>query len=57
MFSVLKKTRKFSSVLYRLIFEIHKRNIYHSRWLCFIEKILNSCGFSHFWLAQYVSEN
>ena len=45
------------SVLYRLKFEMHKRNIYHSKWLCLIEKILNSCGFSHYWLAQYVPEN
>ena len=36
---------------------MHKRNMYHSKWLCFIEKILNSCGFSHYWLSQYVPEN
>ena len=28
-----------------LTFEMHNKNMYHSKWLCFIEKILNSCGF------------
>ena len=51
------KQDKISSVLYRLTLEMHKRNMYHSKWLCFIEKILNSCGFSHYWLSQYVPEN
>ena len=36
---------------------MHKRNTYHSKWLCFIEKNLNSCVFSHYWLAQYVPVN
>ena len=32
------KQDKISSVLYRLTFEMNKKNIYHSKWLCFIEK-------------------
>ena len=51
------KQDKISSVLYRLILEMHMRNTFHSKWLSFIEKILNSCSFSHYWLAQHVPEN
>ena len=51
------KQDKISSVLYRLTFEMHRRTMYHTEWLCFIEKNLNSCGFSHYWLSQYVPEN
>ena len=50
------KQDKISSVLYRLILDMHMRNTFHSKWLSFIENILNSCGFSHYWLAQQVPE-
>ena len=50
------KQDKISSVLYRLILEMHMRNTFHSKWLSFVENILNSCGFSHYWLAQHVPE-
>ena len=53
----MNKIKLISSVLYRLTFELHKRITYHSKWLCFIKTILNSCRSSHDWLAQYVPEN
>ena len=51
------KQDKISSVLNRLILEKHMRNTFHSKWLSFKENILNSCVFSHYWLAQHVPEN
>ena len=36
---------------------MHIKHFYHSEWLVCIEKVLNDCGYSEFWLSQSVPQN
>ena len=51
------KQDKICSLLYRLLFKLEEHNLLHSKWLFNVEKTLNDCGLSEFWLAQYVPKH
>lgn len=53
---VCGKQGKISVMLYNLIYNMHLRNIYTSKWLKSIENTLNLCGYSEYWLNQTVPE-
>jgi hypothetical protein len=36
---------------------MHQWDIFHSKWICCIEDILNDCGYSEYWIAQNVTKN
>lgn len=36
---------------------MHIKQFYHSKWLTCIENVLNTCGYSKFWLSQNVPQN
>ena len=36
---------------------MHQWGIFHSKWICCIENILNDCGYSEYWIAQNVTKN
>ena len=40
-----------------ILYNIHNRNSFHSKWICSIENILNECGYSEYWLTQYVHKS
>ena len=40
--------------MYRLIFEMDKRNIYHSPWIKFVKESLEQLGFAEYWINQSV---
>lgn len=51
---VCNKQDKISAMLYKLLFNMHKKDFFHSKWITYIENILNDCGFSEYWIAQNV---
>ncbi|MCG8429684.1 MAG: hypothetical protein MJA29_00695, partial [Candidatus Omnitrophica bacterium] len=51
---ILDNTNKISSVLYKIMLDLHCKNMLHSAWIVHIEKILNDCGMSNLWLSQEV---
>lgn len=54
---VCGKQDKIPSVLYNLVFKMHSRNIYFSKWIDCVERTLNNCGYSEYWLNHHVPEN
>ena len=40
---------KLSSFTYKIIYNLHTNNIYHSLWILFVKKILCDYGFSGVW--------
>jgi hypothetical protein len=50
--SVPNRQDKIAAVLYNLLYFMH---IQH--WVCCIEKLLNDCGLSEYWLTQNVPKN
>ena len=40
-----------------ILYNIHNRNFFHSKWICSIENILNECGYSEYWLTQNVPKS
>ena len=48
---------KISVMLYKQLFTMHEWGIFHSKWMCCIEYILNDCGYSEYWIAQNVTKN
>lgn len=51
------KQDKISSILYKLLYTMHNRNMYHSEWIRCVENTLNECGCSEYWLTQNVSKS
>jgi hypothetical protein len=54
---ICNKQDKISDMLYKLLFTMHQWDIFHSKWICCIENILNDCGYSEYWIAQNVTKN
>ena len=54
---VSDKLDKISCILYNLMYKMHTRGFYSSKWLVCVENTLNDCGFSEFWIYQNVSAN
>ena len=48
---------KIAEVLYKLLYNMHIKHFFHSKWVCCIEKLLNGCGLSEYWLTQNVPKN
>ena len=53
---VCGKKDKISSILYKLMYKMHTRNFYSSKWLECVQNTLNNCGFSEYWIYQSVPE-
>ena len=49
---IATNNNKLSNKIYQVLFNMHVANIYSSPWICVIENILNSCGFTYIWLQQ-----
>ena len=47
-------TPKLSSVLYQLLLNLYKRDIYKSPWISTVKNILDGCGFSGVWDNQFI---
>lgn len=54
---VCGKQDKISSILYNLMYKMHTRNFYSSKWLVCVQNTLNNCGFSEYWIQQNAPEN
>ena len=54
---VCGKQDKISCILYNLMYKMHTRNFYFSKWLNCVESTLNNCGFSEYWIHQNVPDN
>ena len=51
-----KQDKIIACVLYNLLYKMHTRNFYFSKWLDCVHNILNNCGFSDFRINQFVPE-
>ena len=49
---IMAETTKISSIMYRIMFQLHVQNMYKSEWISFIEKILNEAGMGNIWASQ-----
>lgn len=54
---ICSKQDKISYTLYKLLHTMHTRHFYFSKWIDCVQNTLNHCGFSEFWINQYVPEN
>ena len=54
---VCNRQDKIAAVLYKLLYNMHIQHCFHSKWVCCIEKLLNDCGLSEYWLTQNVPKN
>ena len=54
---VCGKRDKMSCILYHLMYKMHTRNFYFSKWLNCVQNTLNSCRFSEYWIHQNVPDN
>ena len=54
---VCGKRDKISCILYNLMYKMHTRNFYFSKWLDCVQNTLNNCGFSEYWIHQNVPDN
>ena len=54
---VCGKRDKISCILYNLMYKMHTRNFYFSKWLDCVLDTLNNCGFSEYWIHQNVPDN
>ena len=45
-----EKTEKFSNIIYRLLFVLHQRGVYSSKWILTVEKWMNDLGMTNIWL-------
>ena len=48
------KQDKISCILYDLMYKMHTRGFYSSKWLACVENTLNDCSFSEYWIHQNV---
>ena len=44
------KQDKICNMLYRLMYELNRQNVYHSPWIKYVKTALDELGFSEFWL-------
>ncbi len=51
------KKEKISVTLYSILYQLSKRNIYHSKWLLEIKNTLYECNYSMLWDNQMVSKS
>ena len=49
------KPDKISVILYKFAYELHKRNIYQSPWITYVNSSLDRIGISDNWLSQTVN--
>ena len=49
------KPDKISAILYKLAYELHKKNIYQSPWITYVKSSLDGIGLSDNWLSQTVN--
>ena len=54
---VCGKRHKISCILYNLMYKMHTRNFYFSKWLDCVQNTLNNCGFSEYLIHQNVPDN
>ncbi|XP_071139805.1 uncharacterized protein [Mytilus edulis] len=54
---ICNKQDKIAATLYKLLYNMHIKNFFHSKWIVCIEKTLNNCGLSEYWLSQSVPKN
>ena len=45
---------KISSTLYKVMLDLHLKNMLHSPWIVHVEKILNESGMSNLWITQSI---
>ena len=48
------KQDRINHLMYKLMVELDKKNIYHSPWIVYVRTSLNQLGFSEYWLNQNV---
>ena len=48
------KNEKINKVLYKLMYELDRRDIYSYSWIKFVKKTLEQLGFAEYWLNQNV---
>ena len=48
------KRDKNSCVVYNLMYNMHTRNFYFSKWLDCVQNTLNNCGFSEYWIYLFI---
>ena len=51
---ICNRQNKIAAVLYKLLYNMHIQHFFHSKWVCCIEKLLNDCGLSEYWLTENV---
>ena len=49
---IIDDKSKMSSVMYKIMLQLHIENKYKSDWITFIENILNEAGMGNIWLTQ-----
>ena len=54
---VCGKRDKISCILYNLMYKMHTRNFYFSKWLDCVQNTLNNCKFSEYWIHKNVPDN
>ena len=45
---------KLTSLMYKLLLNLHRRDIFHSPWLMLVKTTLNNLGMTYIWNEQYV---
>lgn len=53
--NINSKQDKISVILYKLVYELHKRDIFHSPWIIYVKNTLDNLGLSNYWLSQSVN--
>jgi hypothetical protein len=54
---VCNKQDTICAILYKLLYNMHVKQFFHSKWISCIENTLNICGFSEYWISQSVPKN
>ena len=48
------KQDRINHLMYKLMFELDQKNVYHHPWIVYVRTSLNQLGFSEYWLNQNV---
>jgi hypothetical protein len=48
------KPDKVCNIMYKLMFELDRQNVYHSPWIAYVKKSLQELGFAGYWINQSV---
>ena len=54
---VCNKQDKMYAILYKLLYNMHVKQFFNSKWNSCIENTPNICGFSEYWISQGVPKN